>query len=68
MNRGAATQHAPLTANWLPATRALPQRCATQPPPAQPITPAPSTKKAAQERLTPCSRVASTSGTITHMV
>ena len=68
MTKGVARQHRPLVASCSVATRALPQRSATQPPPAQPKAPAPSTQNAAHERSVPPSRVASTSGTITHTV
>ena len=68
ISHGASRQHRPLMASCVPATRALPQRWATQPPPAQPITPAPSTQNAAHDNVAPSRRVAKTSGTSTHMV
>ncbi|OPF65134.1 hypothetical protein BC358_00790 [Hydrogenophaga sp. H7] len=55
-------------ASCTPATRALPKRGASQPPPTQPSTPAPSMAKAVHDSAVPCSRVARISGISTHSV
>ena len=67
-SQGATAQHRPLQPSCQAATRALPTRRAQAPPAMQPMAPAPSTAKAAQDSAAPCSRVARIIGTSTHIV